>query len=139
MFLPAIISLFINGCHWFDNYFLNLGLQVGYEYMVYCCYIPVGFPVIKEALKAIKKRRNIFRIFVNVIATIGAFAIAEFPKGCRMLFYAIGEVFQTLAVQRAKQISKLTRPTTRRSYYFRKQCSQNNQKHQQLKLAILSN
>ena len=37
------------------------------------------------------------------IATIGAFAIGEFPEGVAvMLFYAIGEVFQTLAVQRAK-------------------------------------
>ena len=37
------------------------------------------------------------------IATIGAFAIGEFPEGVAvMLFYAIGEVFQTLAVKRAK-------------------------------------
>jgi Cd2+/Zn2+-exporting ATPase len=37
------------------------------------------------------------------IATIGAFAIGEFQEGVAvMLFYAIGEIFQTLAVQRAK-------------------------------------
>jgi len=37
------------------------------------------------------------------IATIGAFSIGEFPEGVAvMLFYAIGEVFQTLAVKRAK-------------------------------------
>ena len=37
------------------------------------------------------------------IATIGAFAIGEFPEGVAvMLFYSIGEVFQTLAVKRAK-------------------------------------
>jgi Cd2+/Zn2+-exporting ATPase len=65
--------------------------------------IPVGFPVIKEAFESIQKRRNIFRIFLMSIATIGAFAIGEYPEGVAvMLFYAVGEVFQTLAVKRAK-------------------------------------
>lgn len=43
------------------------------------------------------------------IATLGAFAIGEYPEGVAvMLFYAVGEVFQTLAVKRAKgNISKL--------------------------------
>ncbi len=37
------------------------------------------------------------------IATAGAFAIGEYPEGVAvMLFYAVGEVFQTLAVKRAK-------------------------------------
>jgi Cd2+/Zn2+-exporting ATPase len=37
------------------------------------------------------------------IATIGAFAIGEYPEGVAvMLFYAVGEVFQTMAVTRAK-------------------------------------
>ena len=37
------------------------------------------------------------------IATIGAFAIGEYPEGVAvMLFYAIGEVFQTIAVKRVK-------------------------------------
>jgi Cd2+/Zn2+-exporting ATPase len=37
------------------------------------------------------------------IATIGAFAIGEYPEAVAvMLFYAVGEVFQTLAVKRAK-------------------------------------
>jgi Cd2+/Zn2+-exporting ATPase len=41
--------------------------------------------------------------FLMGIATIGAFAIGEYPEGVAvMLFYAVGEVFQTLAVKRAK-------------------------------------
>ncbi|WP_446681789.1 heavy metal translocating P-type ATPase [Chryseobacterium flavum] len=37
------------------------------------------------------------------IATIGAFAIGEYPEGVAvMLFYAVGEVFQSMAVTRAK-------------------------------------
>src|SRR5690606_31486628 len=47
--------------------------------------------------------------FLMSIATIGAFAIGEYPEGVAvMLFYSVGEVFQTLAVQRAKgNIAKL--------------------------------
>jgi Cd2+/Zn2+-exporting ATPase len=42
------------------------------------------------------------------IATIGAFTIGEYPEGVAvMLFYAVGEVFQSLAVKELKQISKL--------------------------------
>lgn len=41
------------------------------------------------------------------VATIGAFAIGEYPEGVTvMLFYAIGEVFQTLAVKKAKKSIK---------------------------------
>src|SRR5690606_34003429 len=41
--------------------------------------------------------------FLMGIATIGAFAIGEYPEGVAvMLFYAVGEVFQTMAVSRAK-------------------------------------
>ena len=37
------------------------------------------------------------------IATIGAFAIGEYPEGVAvMLFYAVGELFQSAAVKRAK-------------------------------------
>jgi Cd2+/Zn2+-exporting ATPase len=37
------------------------------------------------------------------IATIGAFAIGEYPEAVAvMLFYSVGEVFQTIAVSRAK-------------------------------------
>jgi Cd2+/Zn2+-exporting ATPase len=37
------------------------------------------------------------------IATLGAFSIGEYPEGVAvMLFYAVGELFQTMAVKRAK-------------------------------------
>jgi Zn2+/Cd2+-exporting ATPase len=66
-------------------------------------YAPVGFPVIKDAIGAIKKGEVFSEFLLMSIATIGAFAIGEFPEGVAvMLFYSIGEVFQTLAVKRAK-------------------------------------
>lgn len=66
-------------------------------------YIPVGFPVLKEAVQSIKKGDVFSEFFLMTVATLGAFAIGEFPEGVAvMLFYTIGELFQGLAVTRAK-------------------------------------
>lgn len=66
-------------------------------------YIPVGFPVMKEAFESIRKSEIFSEFLLMCIATIGAFSIGEYPEGVAvMLFYAVGEVFQTLAVKRAK-------------------------------------
>lgn len=66
-------------------------------------YLPVGFPVVKEAWVSIKKGDVFSEFFLMTIATLGAFAIGEFPEGVAvMLFYTIGELFQGMAVTRAK-------------------------------------
>ncbi len=66
-------------------------------------YFPVGWPVLKEAVEAIGKGEFFTEFFLMSLATIGAFAIGEYPEGVAvMLFYAVGELFQTAAVRRAK-------------------------------------
>ncbi|WP_297985277.1 heavy metal translocating P-type ATPase [uncultured Chryseobacterium sp.] len=72
-------------------------------------YLPVGVPVLTDAFESIRKGDVFSEFFLMSIATIGAFAIGEYPEGVAvMLFYSVGEVFQTLAVQRAKgNIAKL--------------------------------
>ncbi|MFS4491258.1 heavy metal translocating P-type ATPase [Maribacter sp. 2308TA10-17] len=66
-------------------------------------YIPVGFPVIKEGWNSILKGDFFTEFFLMSIATLGAFAIGEYPEGVAvMLFYAVGELFQQAAVNRAK-------------------------------------
>ncbi|AXT62399.1 cadmium-translocating P-type ATPase [Aquimarina sp. AD10] len=66
-------------------------------------YIPVGFPVVKEGWVSIKKGDFFTEFFLMSIATIGAFIIGEYPEGVAvMLFYAVGELFQNAAVNRAK-------------------------------------
>lgn len=66
-------------------------------------YLIVGFPVIRDAVQSIFKGEIFSEFFLMSIATLGAFYIGEYPEGVVvMLFYAIGEVFQTLAVSRAK-------------------------------------
>jgi Cd2+/Zn2+-exporting ATPase len=105
MFLPAIISfVLLLIAIGFDNYFTQSWFT-GYVRIAWyiLAYIPVGFPVLKEAFESIRKGEIFSEFLLMSTATIGAFAIGEFPEGVAvMLFYAIGEIFQTLAVQRAK-------------------------------------
>ncbi|RAJ24500.1 Cd2+/Zn2+-exporting ATPase [Gelidibacter algens] len=66
-------------------------------------YIPVGLPVVKEGLQSIMKGEFFTEFLLMSIATIGAFAIGQYPEGVAvMLFYAVGELFQNAAVNRAK-------------------------------------
>ena len=105
MFLPAIISfVLLLVAIGFDNYFTQSWFTGWVRIAWYLvAYIPVGVPVVKEAFESIRKGDVFSEFLLMSIATIGAFAIAEFPEGVAvMLFYAVGEVFQTLAVQRAK-------------------------------------
>jgi Cd2+/Zn2+-exporting ATPase len=105
IFLPAIISLVVllSGIA-LDN-FLKPEWFTDWVRIVWyvVAYIPVGVPVIKEAFESIAKGEIFSEFLLMTIATVGAFAIGEFPEGVAvMLFYAVGEVFQTLAVKRAK-------------------------------------
>jgi Cd2+/Zn2+-exporting ATPase len=110
MFVPAIISftllLIAIG---FDNYFPQTWFTAWVRIAWYAvAYLPVGFPVLKEAFESIRNGEIFSEFLLMGIATIGAFAIGEYPEGVAvMLFYAVGEVFQTLAVQRAKKNIKL--------------------------------
>lgn len=72
-------------------------------------YILVGGEVILGALRNISKGQVFDENFLMSIATIGAFAIGEYPEGVAvMLFYQIGEMFQDMAVNRSrKSISAL--------------------------------
>ncbi len=70
-------------------------------------YVPVGFPVMKDALNSILKGAFFSEFFLMSIATLGAFFIGQYSEGVAvMLFYAIGELFQTAAVNRAKKSIK---------------------------------
>lgn len=66
-------------------------------------YLPVAFPVLKEACEGLKHREYFNEFTLMFIATIGAFVIGEYPEGVAvMLFYSIGEHFQEKAVIRAR-------------------------------------
>ena len=72
-------------------------------------YIIVGFEIVKKAIKNIFRGKVFDENFLMSVATIGAFAIGEFPEAVAvMLFYQIGELFQDYAVDKSrKSISNL--------------------------------
>lgn len=109
LFLPAGISfgLLATGLlldhvikpDFFQGY-LRLGLYIA-------AYIPVGWPVIKNAYRSIAKKDIFSEFFLMSIATLGAFILGEYPEGVAvMLFYSVGEAFQEMAVQSAKNSIK---------------------------------
>ncbi len=72
-------------------------------------YLFIGGEVVLRALKNISRGQVFDENFLMSVATIGAFAIGEYPEGVAvMLFYQVGEAFQRLAVNRSrKSISAL--------------------------------
>ncbi|TRX35157.1 cadmium-translocating P-type ATPase [Flavobacterium sp. ZT3R18] len=110
MFFPAVISFcLLLIAIVFDNYFpqtwFSGWIRIGWYI---AAYFPVGFPVVKEAFESIRKGDVFSEFLLMGIATIGAFAIGQFPEGVAvMLFYGIGEIVQSLAVKRAKSNIKL--------------------------------
>ena len=72
-------------------------------------YIIVGIEIIKKAIKNIFRGKVFDENFLMTVATIGAFAIGEFPEAVAvMLFYQVGELFQSYAVDKSrKSISSL--------------------------------
>ncbi|HEX9061790.1 MAG TPA: cation transporter, partial [Clostridia bacterium] len=67
-------------------------------------YLLVGHEVILRSLKNITKGQVFDENFLMSVATIGAFAIGDFPEGVAvMLFYQVGEFFQSMAVNRSRK------------------------------------
>ena len=72
-------------------------------------YIILGWDVVWQAVKNITRGQVFDEHFLMSVSTIGAFAIGEYPEAVAvMLFYQVGEFFQSLAVKRSrKSISDL--------------------------------
>ncbi|WP_027392791.1 heavy metal translocating P-type ATPase [Aquimarina latercula] len=105
-YLPAIFSFVMLIVGIAIDYFDAFPFFKGWIRVVWhtVAYIPVGFPVIREGWNSILKGDFFTEFFLMSIATLGAFAIGEYPEGVAvMLFYAVGELFQNAAVNRAKR------------------------------------
>ena len=67
-------------------------------------YLILGFEVIKEAIEHIFKGKIFDENSLMTIATLGAFAIHEYPEAVAvMLFYQLGEFFGDYAVEKSKK------------------------------------
>lgn len=108
-YLPAIISFIVLMSGIVLDNFIKPEFFKSYIRLVWyiVAYIPVGVPVIKDAINSIVKGSLFSEFFLMSIATIGAFFIGEYSEGVAvMLFYAVGELFQSAAVKRAKRSIK---------------------------------
>ena len=100
--LIALILFILAMAIKFENVWINNSIFI-------ISYIIVGFEILKKAVRNIFRGKVFDENFLMSIATIGAFAIGEYPEAvCVMLFYQVGELFQSYAVDKSrKSISSL--------------------------------
>lgn len=68
------------------------------------CFLVVGWDVVYKAFRNILRGKVFDENFLMSIATIGAFAIGEYPEAAAvMLFYQVGELFQSYAVSQSRK------------------------------------
>ena len=72
-------------------------------------YLVIGYDILKKAVKGILNKQVFDENFLMAVATVGAIALGDFEEGVAvMLFYQIGELFQSYAVGKSRRnISQL--------------------------------
>lgn len=75
------------------------------EFVLYLVpYLIIGYDILKKAIKGIAKGQVFDENFLMAVATIGAVALGDFAEGAAvMLFYQIGELFQSVAVGKSRR------------------------------------
>ena len=88
-----LIAMIIN----FDNELINKGIFI-------IAYIIVGLEIVRKALRNIFRGKVFDENFLMTVATVGGFGIGEFPEAVAvMLFYQVGELFQSYAVDKSRK------------------------------------
>ena len=89
------IGLFIAGLLLRDYYRLGFMLAA---------WAVTGWPVVRKAIQNIVRGSVFDEHFLMTVATVGAFALGEYPEGAAvMIFFQIGELFESLAVERSRR------------------------------------
>ena len=72
-------------------------------------YLVIGYDILKKAFKGILNRQVFDENFLMAVATVGAIVLGNYTEGVAvMLFYQIGELFQSYAVGKSRRnISEL--------------------------------
>ena len=87
----------------------NFGNELIKDTLFIISYLIVGLSILKKAVRNIFRGKVFDENFLMAVATLGAFGVGEFPEAVAvMLFYQIGELFQSYAVDKSrKSISSL--------------------------------
>ncbi len=89
------IALFITGL-FFKGYY-RFGFMLA-------AWAMTGWPVVRKAVGNIARGTVFDEHFLMTVATVGAFALGEYPEGAAvMIFFQIGELFESLAVERSRR------------------------------------
>jgi Cd2+/Zn2+-exporting ATPase len=85
-------------------YIINVDIKLINPVLFLMSYILVGGDVVLRAVKNIIRGKVFDENFLMSIATLGAFFVGDFPEGVAvMLFYQVGELFQSYAVNKSRK------------------------------------
>ena len=92
-------------CKTLAHWILSDKLNIYIIFILYLVpYLISGYDVIRKAVINISHGHVFDENFLMMIATVGAFAIGEYPEGCSvMIFYQVGELFQDYAVGKSRE------------------------------------
>ncbi len=97
--LLPLESLLVNRLHLSETV---ASLCKGFLFLI--PYFIIGYDILRKALKGILKRQVFDENFLMAVATIGAMILGEYTEGVAvMLFYQIGELFQSYAVGKSRR------------------------------------
>ena len=104
-----LIRIIISFILLISAFILKLDNAIINDILFIISYLIVGYDIILKALRNITRGKVFDENFLMTIATIGAFFIGEFPEAVAvMLFYQVGELFQSYAVDKSrKSVSEL--------------------------------
>jgi Cd2+/Zn2+-exporting ATPase len=88
----------------------NVEIKPVFEFMFFMVpYLIIGYDILRKAIKGILNKQVFDENFLMAVATVGAIALGEYKEGVAvMLFYQIGELFQSYAVGKSRRnISEL--------------------------------
>ncbi len=78
--------------------------RIALFFIYIAAYLIIGYDVLIKAFRSIRSGHPFDEYFLMSVATIGAFLLGEYTEGASvMLFYQIGELFQSFAVSRSRQ------------------------------------
>ena len=99
-----LYKIIISGILFLIAFLLRIDNKVINNILFIISYIIVGKEILEKAFKNITRGKVFDENFLMTVATLGAFLIGEYPEAVAvMLFYQIGELFQSYAVDKSRK------------------------------------
>ncbi len=99
--LAVALPLFVTGTL---GHYLGWSPPDLFTVLLLAAYVAVGYDVVLGAFSNIARLRFLDERFLMTVASAGAVLIGEYPEGVAvMMFYVVGEIFESRAVERARE------------------------------------